>query len=328
MRRILLCTVFIFLLLPTTAQESTIFDLVAEHPELSQLASILELVDPSLLEQLNDPDTQFTLFAPTDSAFEQLAADMQDPEGWQQAAFGNDTWEAVLEDTELVTEILAMHIIPETIIWDDLLLALEETNAYQPYIALNGDFYSIIATFDINGDIVMSEGIEISLGSSIDTNVAGIEASNGIIYLIEYPLIPEIRPLGTIVSEDASYGEFTILWSIIEASDMLETLNDPEASLTLFAPYDSAFEDTDIDELLANSEAAAAFINRYIIPENIYSFQLEESSDFETLSGDLLTLAPDDAILYRSFFVNETYVIFPNRVAKNGLIHELETLLE
>ena len=327
MRRILLLATLFLLALPTMAQDGTIAEVIASRPELSQLASILELVDPALLEQLNDPDAQFTLFAPTDNAFEQLAADMQDPEGWQSAALGKDSLEAVLEDTELVTELLQMHLISETIVWDDLLLKMEETLRNQPYVALNGDYYEITGNFYNIGGLALEEGIRISLGASIDLDTLDIEASNGIIYLIDYPLIPEIRPIGTIVSEDASYGEFTILSSIIEASDTLETLNDEEASLTLFAPYDSAFEGTDIDAILADSESATAFINRYIIPEAIYSFQLE-AGEFETLSGELLALAPDEEAFYHEFFVNDVYVAYPNRIAKNGLIHEIESLLE
>lgn len=332
MRFCFLLVVIALFVLSSVAQENTVLELLASQPNLSQFNALLEFAEPELLEELNEPSSEFTIFAPSDSAIEQLISAIEDSESWEQTALGYADWDAFLADTELVTEFIKMHIIPELLVWDDLIASLEDfqTPNYRP---LNGDFYSITATLYNTGDIDYDQGIRITLGASINLDKLDLAASNGHIYEIDYPLIPETRTIGEIIAEDAAYGpdegEFLFVWQLIQNADpsILELLNDESADISFFAPYDDAFEGIAFGQLLSES-AATAFLQNYIIPDaSIFSFQIGDGADFEALSGELLNLIPDEGAYYGEFFVNDTYTAFPDRVAKNGVIHELESLL-
>ena len=151
----MICTarhlVFIcFFLLAPLAAAQTIAEVAQDNPELSTL---VEAIEAAGLTDTLSGEGPFTLFAPTDDAFAKL------PQG---------QLNALLEDSEALTQILTYHVVPER-----------------------------FATSDITADMTEFETVEgsalpitqIGVGQAAVTAV-NIEASNGVIYLIDAVLTP------------------------------------------------------------------------------------------------------------------------------------------
>jgi uncharacterized surface protein with fasciclin (FAS1) repeats len=136
-----------------TTAEATIVDIASENGEFGILVAAVEAA--GLVDVLSG-EGPFTVFAPTDAAFEAL------PEG---------TLAALLlpENQALLTQILTYHVVPGAVTSSDL----------------------------VEGEVATVEGSDVlvSLGDSVMVNDAtvvmpDIEASNGVIHVIDKVIIP------------------------------------------------------------------------------------------------------------------------------------------
>ncbi|MFQ3647230.1 MAG: ABC transporter substrate-binding protein [Anaerolineae bacterium] len=151
---------------PLTAAESepaSIASIVADaasgdEPEFTLLLTVVSAADPAILEALADPDSNITVFAPTDAAF--LAAI---------EALGGDA-AALLADTELLTNVLLYHVVEGSVFSSDLSTMMVPT--------LLGPELSIEVT---------ESGVTVNGANVV---VADIEASNGVIHVIDAVLLP------------------------------------------------------------------------------------------------------------------------------------------
>jgi transforming growth factor-beta-induced protein len=339
MRYIVILSAILLLLLPVYAQESTIAELVADNPELSQFASLLERAEPSILEKLNDPEAQYTLFAPTNTAFEALDAALAQEDSWQREAFAVDSLEALLENSDFLNELLLLHITDTAIAWEDLVESLRIRRGRHYLFALNDYPIAFSATFNIAGDLVDGEGIRLFSESTIDQTQRDIEAINGNIYVIDGVLIPEVLTIIeylTLVASLEEYSEYNRLLDLINAADpaISELLSDPDANLTLFAPLDLALESLDdFEGILSDSTAATDLLSRHILAEAVYSFQIYPLQaelpllEQETINGELLSFEPAEDAFSGQFYVNDVFVSYPNLPVRNGVIHEMESIV-
>jgi len=137
------------------AMGNTIVDVAAGNDAFSTLVTAVEAAD--LVEALSG-DGPFTVFAPTNDAF---------------AALPTDVLEALLlpENQDLLTEVLAYHVVPDTVTSSGL-------RSPRDLETLNGPVR------------VRSRQDEIIVN---DANVilADVEASNGVIHAIDAVLIPD-----------------------------------------------------------------------------------------------------------------------------------------
>ena len=71
-----------------------------------------------------------------------------------------------------------------------------------------------------------------------------IEASNGVIHVVDSVILPpDLTPSALTIAEIAAADEdFETLVAAATATNLVGTLSDPDADLTLFAPTDAAFE--------------------------------------------------------------------------------------
>jgi branched-chain amino acid transport system substrate-binding protein len=130
-----------------------------EEPEFTLLLTVVSAADPAILEALANPDSNITVFAPTDEAF--LAA---------VEALGGDA-SALLADTELLTNVLLYHVVEGSVFSSDLSTMMVPT--------LLGQELSIV---------VSESGVTVNGANVI---LADIEASNGVIHVIDAVLLPE-----------------------------------------------------------------------------------------------------------------------------------------
>jgi uncharacterized surface protein with fasciclin (FAS1) repeats len=133
----------------------SIADIAASSEDFSILAAAIEAA--GLTEALSNGDITLTVFAPTNEAFEAL------PEG---------TVEALLlpENQEQLTQLLTYHVVEGEVFSTDLNSGEVETLAGAPITVMVGD-----------------EAVTINQATVI---AADIEASNGVVHVIDSVLLP------------------------------------------------------------------------------------------------------------------------------------------
>ncbi|MGY6410789.1 MAG: fasciclin domain-containing protein [Alkalilacustris sp.] len=131
-------------------------DIVDVAAGAGSFTTLIAAVQAAGLEETLRGEGPFTVFAPTDEAFAAL------PEG---------TVEALLEDTEALTAILTYHVVPGAVMSSDLTdgMTAETVNGQSVTIGV--------------GDTVTVDGATVT--------TADIEASNGVIHVIDAVILPE-----------------------------------------------------------------------------------------------------------------------------------------
>ena len=283
---------------PPAPELGSIVDVARDAGSFSTLLTALEAA--GLDATLADEDADFTVFAPTDEAFEAL------PEG---------TLDTLLADTDLLTDVLLYHVITDSVVGSDTALSLAGTtttmaNEAKLAITVRGD------ALYLNESLV------------IDTD---IEASNGVIHVIDAVLTPTVigEPEGSIVDLALASPDLTTLVTALQAADLVGTLADEDALFTVFAPTDEAFaalgEDA-IAALLADTEALTDVLLYHVV-----GGAAVDSIDATALYGQMVTMAneADVAIDIRDgeLYINESKVIIRDIPATNGIIHVIDMVL-
>lgn len=134
--------------------DNDIVSIAKGDERFSTLVAALQAAD---MEYALDKDGSYTVFAPTNDAFDAL------PEG---------TLESLLEDTDQLRSILTYHIIGEKISSSDV--PSEETQVE----TLNGGSVRVMASY---GTVMVD---------TATVMIADIEASNGVIHAIDSVIIP------------------------------------------------------------------------------------------------------------------------------------------
>jgi transforming growth factor-beta-induced protein len=291
---------------PPASQEPTldIVETAIEDGRFTTLVAALEAA--GLVDALSGPGP-FTVFAPTDDAFDLL------PEG---------TVEFLLENIDVLSDILTYHVIDGEVSAADA-RGLDGTSA----VMLNG----LNMRIDVdNGAIVLN------LNGNREAMVidADIAATNGVIHVIDAVLDPADEPL-SIVETAIADGRFTTLVTALEAADLVEALSGP-GPFTVFAPTDDAFNKLPagtIDFLLdpANKGVLTEILTYHVFDGSVLA-SVAVSLDGETvemLNGANLALdVIGDELVLNAGGNRPAVVIITDVLASNGVIHVIDTVLD
>ena len=129
--------------------------------------------------------------------------------------------------------------------------------------------------------------------------------------------------------------DFSTLLAAVEAAGLTESLADPDATLTVFAPTNAAFEAALADlgltaeELLADTETLTSILTYHVLGQVVTSQDLvdagSEEIPVETLSGEELVVVVGDSGVT---FQDQTAMVTTADVeASNGVIHIIDTVL-
>jgi uncharacterized surface protein with fasciclin (FAS1) repeats len=265
----------------------SIVEIAVEDGRFTTLVAALEAAD---LVGTLDGEGPFTVFAPTDDAFAML------PDG---------TVEALLQDPEALSEILLYHVVPGNVMASDVVsLSSAET--------ASGEELSI----SVDGSTVMINESRVV--------VADIEASNGVIHVVDSVLIPpaEAQSIVAIAAED---GRFSTLVAALEAADLVGTL-DGEGPFTVFAPTDDAFAmlpDGTVDALLNDIPTLQSILLYHVVPGNVMASDVAGLSSAGTASGLEISISVEDGAV----MINNAQVIITDIVASNGVIHVIDRVI-
>ena len=278
-------------LLPPPA-ETTVVDIIVE----SELHTILEaaVIAADLATTLSG-EGPFTVFAPTDAAFEALMA-----------AFGV-TAEELLEYPEL-TNVLLYHVVAGQALAADL-----------------SDGQQITTLLD--ADVVVSitaDGVFINQAQVI---VADVTAGNGVVHVIDAVLLPPTPPSNTVVDIIVNSDDHTLLEAAVIEAGLVEALSG-EGPFTVFAPNDAAVvaltEALGItaEELLALPNLGE-ILQYHVVGASAYAADLSDGQMITTLLGEDVTVSITD----EGVMINNAMVIVADIAADNGVVHVIDAVL-
>ena len=180
------------------------------------------------------------------------------------------------------------------------------------------------------------EGGTVSIGEAT-VLIADIEASNGVIHVIDTVLIPEPAvameettepdPVAQpdIVEIAVNDGRFTTLVTALKAAGLVDTLRG-EGPFTVFAPTDEAFATLPkgtVESLLADVPALTDILLYHVVAEAVSSEQVVTLDSAETVQGASLAISVDGGTVS----IGEATVLIADIEASNGVIHVIDSVL-
>lgn len=271
---------------PIVEGEQTIAE-VAEFNEA--YTTLFQALETTGLASALEGDGPFTVFAPTDAAFNML------PEG---------TLESL--SAEQLAEILRYHVVEGAI-------ASSQLSASQGVATLAGE------------ELLVEAGTNVLVNNSATVIRADFNASNGIIHAVDEVLLPEGFRDANIVDQANSLGSFTTLVGALGDTGLANTLQF-KGDFTVFAPTDDAFGDLP-DGLLAGltTDQLTEILLYHVLNGETFSNNINGNVTAETLEGSSIYVNKDasDNVLVNS----SSTVVTADVEVSNGVIHAIDKVL-
>jgi len=265
-----------------------IVDIASANATTSTLVTALEAA--GLVGALQG-DGPFTVFAPVNSAF---------------SALGSDVVAALLQNAnaELLSRILTFHVVSGE------RLAASLSNG-QTLTTLEGGTLSVAVS---GGNVTIN-------GARVTT--ADIEATNGVIHLIDAVLVPSVD----IVERAVLTSQTQTLVAAVAAGGLVSTLKG-NGPFTVFAPVNAAFAALGTDKLEvllnpANQALLQKILTYHVVPGNVRAADLVNGARVTTVEGTQVTIDLSGATPR----VNGANIIATDIVTENGVIHLIDGVL-
>ncbi|MFO7932763.1 MAG: fasciclin domain-containing protein, partial [Bacteroidales bacterium] len=266
--------------------QNTVVDVIVNSDDHNTLETAV------LAAELDDDlsgDGPFTVFAPTDAAFEAL------PDG---------VLAGLLDDpTGALAKVLLYHVVGASVTSGDL-------TSGQFATTLNGD--SIVVTID---------GSDVYINNAMVTS-ADIAADNGIVHVID----AVITPGSTVYEVVAGSEDHTTLEAAVVAAGLQGTLSGP-GPFTVFAPTDAAFENLPegmVADLLADPKGELTEILLYhVVAAKALSGDLSDGQMITTVNGDSITVTISEGNVY----IDSAMVTMADIETDNGVVHVIDAVL-
>lgn len=281
------------------AEEGDIVDVASSAGSFTTLVAAVQ--EAGLVDTLKGSGP-FTVFAPTDEAFAALLAQL------------GATAEQLLARPDLA-DILLYHVVPGKVVSSDLREGLTAQTA-------NGQALTFtLSPVQVNG---------------VNIVAADVEASNGVIHVIDQVLLPpaaaeaeateaDQEEAGTIVDVASAAGSFQTLVAALVKTGLDEALQG-KGPFTVFAPSDEAFSTllaqlgVTADELLARDDLTDILLY-HVIQGKVLSSDLSDGMEASTLNGKSVIISLNPAK------VNDSAIVATDIEASNGVIHVIDQVL-
>ena len=300
------------LVAPTFAQDETIVDVAVGNEDFSTL--VAAVTEAELAEALSG-EGPFTVFAPTNDAFAALLEEME---------IGAED----LLASENLSDILLYHVV-----------AGEFDAASVIELVGENDYVLVDTLSGVPVKVSVQDGSVFVNDSEVVA--ADVEASNGVIHVVDSVIVPPSQTIAEIVVEAADMGddsEFTILLAAVLEAELAEALSG-EGPFTVFAPTDAAFAaalealGVSAEDLLANPDLANILLYHVVGGEealysNDVAAALGDSMDSEIsvpslLEGDPIQVSADEMGIY----VDGAQIVMTDILASNGVIHVIDAVI-
>ena len=275
------------------AQTNVYNDVIAASPAHTSLAAALQ--QAGLVGALQDPSATLTVFAPTNEAFDNLAA-----------ALGTDV-NGLLALPNL-SDILLYHVLGATV----------------PSSAVTNG--AIVTPLNASNTIKMTRtGAGAIYANQALVNAADLNADNGVVHSTSAVLLP----VETVVDVAIDNG-FTYLTAAVVTAELLPALTNPLAQLTVFAPENAAFDNlaaalgTDINGLLALPNLADV-LTYHVLGAEVASSAVTNGLIAQPIStSNTLKFTVTNS---NEVFVNQAKVTAVDINADNGIVHVINSVV-
>ena len=220
---------------------ASIVDVAVSNGSFTTLVAALQAT--GLDTVLDDQESTFTVFAPTDAAF---------------ALLGQDTIDALLADPDTLKDILLYHVISGSEILQDAAITVAQSESNK--VDMANERQTALTLADSRLYINKSA-----------VSLADVMADNGVIHVVDQVILPPpavTDSTQTIVDIALADENFSTLVAALTAADLVTTLSDETATFTVFAPTNAAFdkiEDTALADLLADTDALTDVLLKHVI---------------------------------------------------------------
>jgi uncharacterized surface protein with fasciclin (FAS1) repeats len=346
------------LLPPSPPSSNSIYDIVSNSTDHTTLKLA---VDACALDGVLSQPGPFTLFAPTDAAFNLL------PPG---------TVASLISNIPLLTDILKHHVVADsvmsgmlingqvvtTLLGTDVTVTITNGMVYidnaqvtvADIVADNGVVHVIDAvllpTIDCFG-IVNGTALTDTCGTchqaylyNFQTNVPTfVDNANILVAGVDYDPASEVVVFAndlmnpywesdpalcsnTIYDIVSNSTDHTTLEAALDACSLDAFFSDPMASLTLFAPTDAAFSalpSGTVTALLADIPLLTSILEHHAVQGTVMSSMLSNNQVVTTLLGTDVTVTITNGMVY----IDNAQVTVADIVADNGVVHVIDAVL-
>lgn len=245
---------------------------------------------------LADESRDFTVFAPTNAAFNKL-----DPA----------VLTSLLNDPDTLSDILLYHVLADSNVNSTAAVAaagttLTTANTDDIAVALKG------SDLFINGSQVIKPDIQ---------------TSHGVIHGIDTVLIPttDNPASGNIAEVATAAGSFATLLSALTATGLDTVLADPTGKFTVFAPTDAAFAKLGDISGLTNDQLTDILLYHVVVGREL------NSAAATAIAGNGIAMGNSDNLALSlsgtNLFANLSKVSGVDVDASNGIIHVIDSVL-
>lgn len=232
---------------PAPAPDRTIVEIASGNENLSSLVAALGFAsnDGDLVSLLSATGT-FTVFAPTNAAFDALARELTGNPDATAAAL------LVPANKALVRDVLRYHVLASEV----FAAQLRSGRAIAP--ALGGNTFFKVELGGARPEIVDGRGRRAGIVAT------DIDATNGVVHLIDRVILPADRSIAQIAASTQGFSSLVAALSFASVNnDLVNALSGP-GTFTVFAPTNAAF-DALARELTHDPSATAAAL---LVPAN------------------------------------------------------------
>ncbi len=277
-----------------TPELGTVAEIASGDPQFSTLVSALERT--GLTSVLNTPGA-FTVFAPTNNAFNALGVDL-----------------ATISD-EALSEILLYHVIGGAEIKAGDLI---EGQTYASTAAATGPNGSQLSM------LIERAGSSVTINGKINVTSADVDASNGVIHIVDAVILPM-----NLVDHAAANSNFTELVGALGAAtgDLVNVLSADDI-FTVFAPVNSAFEEIAAVTATLSADQLAAVLTYHVVGgANVRSEDLSDGQSVMTVNGSSFTVGLGGTVTITDAQGNVATVVLTDVQATNGVIHVIDKVI-
>lgn len=274
---------------PVNQQKTRVARTIASILNENGLTTLADLLVKAGLVNVLSQQGPFTLFAPTNDAFN---------------AVDSVTLNALLQDVNLLKRVLTYHVVPSAIPPVSIKNELVTNSLAGESLRINE--YNNRKVVTINGAL----------------RLKALEAENGIVYVIDKVLIPDNNK--SIVKVLETKGKFTTLMTALVVSGLKNHL-DSAGPFTLFAPSDDAFKALPagvLNSLFTNPSELQKVLLSHVIPTTVYSRGLSSGHLNLARGGKVAVTVSQSGVK-----ISNASIIKADLAAANGVIHVINNLI-
>lgn len=292
---------------------NTIADIVAGNSNFSILNAALEQTG---LDATLDANGTFTVFAPTDAAFQALLdADPNDGLSTPADLLALPSLQNILLNHVLNTEV------PSTALSDGYVKTLATDDGTNSGNAL--DLY-----VDLTSGVVLNGGPAVA-NPATD---ADIMADNGVVHIID-----GVLTLPTVATLAAANPNFGNLVAALSQENLVSVVSDASATLTVFAPLNDSFQTlidsdpndglTNINDVLGLATLSDVLTYHVVSGAAVRAGDIMDGQVVDPVGPGTFTINTANGVVITDTNGRTINVIVTNVTAINGVVHAIDNVL-